>query len=269
MKKNIENIKDYWEKYSCGEELYLKDLTKESFDNYIKKRYRLEPYIIDFAEFSSSKDQNVLEIGVGIGADHLQFAKNDCSLHGIDLTERAIKLCRINMQLHNLDSNLSVGNSDSLQYENDYFDKVYSWGVIHHSPNTKKCVSEIYRVLRVGGTAKIMVYNYYSIVGFMLWVRFALFRLKLSMSLKEIYDEYLESPGTKAFTKRQAENLFSEFNQIQINSHLTHADLLLSDVGQRYKKDLFLKFAKFIWPRFLIKVFMKNYGLFLLIEAKK
>ncbi|WP_139094312.1 class I SAM-dependent methyltransferase, partial [Acinetobacter baumannii] len=53
---------------------------------------------------------------------------------------------------------LKVGNAESLPYPDGSFDLVYSWGVIHHSPDTEKCLSEISRVARKGAPVKVMVY---------------------------------------------------------------------------------------------------------------
>ena len=77
-----------------------------------------------------------------------------------------------------LSSKLNIGNAEILSFEDESFDFVYSWGVLHHSPNTRKCFDEIYRVLRPGGKAKIMIYHKYSCVGLMLWLRYGLFSLK-------------------------------------------------------------------------------------------
>ena len=49
---------------------------------------------------------------------------------------------------------------------------------------------------------------------------------------------------------------------------LTHGDLLSSDAGQRHQ-GLVLKIAKKLLPRFLIKTFFKNFGLYMLIKARK
>jgi SAM-dependent methyltransferase len=56
-----------------------------------------------------------------------------------------------------------VGNAEALPFPDASFDHVYSFGVIHHSPNTEAIVREIYRVLRPGGTFTVMVYNKTSI----------------------------------------------------------------------------------------------------------
>ena len=80
-----------------------------------------------------------------------------------------------------------------------------------------------------------MIYHKWSLVGFMLWIRYALLRLKPFMGLNTIYAEHLESPGTKAYSKNEALSLFSKFSDIKIKTILTHGDLLYGQAGQRHK----------------------------------
>lgn len=268
MKEKI-LVKNFWNKASCGEELYLQgDSDHEAFISQSKKRYELEPYIVDFAEFASTKNKKVLEIGVGLGADHQYFAEAGAQLYGIDLTERAIFNTNKRMKLFNLVSDLNIGDAENLTYQDNMFDIVYSWGVIHHSPNTPIAVNEIFRVLKPGAIAKVMIYHKYSFVGYMLWFRYGLLRLNPFLSLKEIYSNYLESPGTKAYTINEAKQLFKNFSKVEISTVLTHGDLLSSDAGQRHK-GLLLTFAKAIFPRLIIKFFFPGHGLFMLIKATK
>lgn len=62
-------VHDFWEQASCGEELYLSGITKQDYLEESEIRYRLEPYIVDFAAFESFAEKKVLEIGVGLGGD--------------------------------------------------------------------------------------------------------------------------------------------------------------------------------------------------------
>ena len=268
MKEKI-LVKNFWNKASCGEELYLQgDSDQEAFISHSRKRYELEPYIINFADFASTKYKKVLEIGVGLGADHQCFAEEGAQLYGLDLTERAIINTKKRMELFNLASELNIGDAENLIYDDNMFDVVYSWGVIHHSPNTPLAVNEIFRVLKPGSVAKIMIYHKYSFVGYMLWFRYGLLRCNPFLSLKEIYSNYLESPGTKAYTVNEAKKLFDNFSNVEISTVLTHGDLLSSDAGQRHK-GILLNVAKAIFPRFFIKVFFPGHGLFMLIKATK
>jgi ubiquinone/menaquinone biosynthesis C-methylase UbiE len=265
---NKKQVFDFWNKASCGEELYLKGSSQESYIDEARNRYELEPYIKDFANFNDCKGLRVLEVGVGLGADHQNFASNGADLFGIDLTDRAIQHTSHRLSLFGLSSRLNTGDAENLGYENNYFDIVYSWGVLHHSPDTEKAIAEVYRVLKPGGVAKIMIYNKWSIVGFMLWMRYGLLRLNPFLSMNKIYAEYLESPGTKAYTPKEANDLFSSFSKISISTELTHGDLLTSHAGQRHK-GLLLDIARIIWPRWFIRKFLTKAGLFMLIVAIK
>ena len=268
MINSKEDVSDFWNEASCGEDLLLESQDRRGYINQSKSRYQLEPFILDFTEFDNYRHKEVLEIGVGLGADHQKFAEAGAVLSGIDLTSRAIDHVRSRFELFNLHSNLSVGDAEALDFKDNIFDLVYSWGVIHHSPNTSKAISEIHRVLKPGGQAKVMIYNKWSIVGLMLWVRYALLALKPWKSLSSVYAEFLESPGTKAYSAKEAKALFAAFYSVEISTVLTHGDLLTSGAGQRHTSFL-LKLARKIWPRRLIKKVFKNNGLFLMISVRK
>jgi SAM-dependent methyltransferase len=262
------DVHDFWNQASCGEALYLDAPDRDGYRRQSAERYRLEPYIEPFAAFASAARSRVLEIGVGLGADHLKFAEAGADLTGIDLTKRAIEHVTRRLALFNLHSNLQTGDAERLQFADASFDVVYSWGVIHHSPDTQRAVAEIHRVLRPGGTARIMIYHKWSLVGYMLWVRYALLRLRPWLSLAKIYSRYLESPGTKAYTCEEARSMFGAFGKVDIRTVLTHGDLLESDAGQRHQGAL-LRLARRMWPRPLLRRMFKSHGLFMLIVAIK
>lgn len=269
MENNKQAVKEFWNEASCGENLYMKgNSRREQYDNQSKTRYELEPYIVPFADFSNQREKKVLEVGVGLGSDHQMFATHGAILHGIDLTERAIENTAERFRLFNLESNLQVADAENLPFPDNYFDMVYSWGVIHHSPNTQKAADEIYRVLKPNGEARIMIYYKWSMVGMMLWCRYALMRLRPFTSLEQIYSRYLESPGTKAYSRSAAKMLFAKFQNIGIDTPLTHGDLLTSQAGQRHE-GLLLSAARKIYPRFMIRKFFPNNGLYLLAKLQK
>lgn len=268
MNEDKQQVRDFWNEASCGENLYLSGQDRAAYEAHAQKRYELEPYILNFAEFEKTKALRVLEIGVGLGADHQRFAQSGADLHGIDLTERAIEHTKRRLTAFGLSSKLAVGDAERLDFPTDSFDRVYSWGVLHHSPATPKAIAEVWRVLKPGGIAKIMIYNKWSMVGLMLWARYALLRLRPFTSLKEIYSRYLESPGTKAYSFREGQRLFADFSHVEIHTVLTHGDLLESSAGQRHQGRM-LSVARKIWPRWFIRTFFPNAGLFMLIEAQK
>ncbi len=261
-------VHDFWNKASCGEELLLNDIDRAGYKSQANARYALEPYIFELAQFAGAAGKRVLEIGVGLGADHQQFASAGADLFGIDLTARAIEHTRRRLAAFSLNSTLSVGDAERLVFNENEFDVVYSWGVLHHSPDTPKTVSEVWRILKPGGTARVMIYHTWSLVGLMLWVRYALLGLRPWLSLAQIYSRYLESPGTKAYTVSEARQLFSAFSELTIRTVLTLGDLLASGAGQRHQGAL-LSLARKCWPRTLLKSVCPKMGLFMLIEARK
>jgi ubiquinone/menaquinone biosynthesis C-methylase UbiE len=271
MNNNVEKelVHDFWNAASCGEELYMVgEDTKIQFQNQMAERYRLEPYILDFADFDHAKGKKILEIGVGLGSDHQKFAENGADLYGCDLTERAVENTKKRLSIFGLSSKIQVDDAENLSYADNSFDEVYSWGVIHHSPKTTQCVNQIHRVLKSGGVAKVMIYYKYSMVGYMLWLRYAFLKFRPFTSLDEIYSKYLESPGTKAYSIEGAKALFKDFKDVKITTVLTHGDLLSSDAGQRHKGVL-LNIARTLYPRAFVKALFPTNGLFMLIEAKK
>lgn len=267
---NIEKqrVHDFWNQASCGEALYLRNQDGTGYSAEMEARYTLEPYILDFARFIAARGSRVLEIGVGLGADHQRFAEAGAELWGIDLTERAVEHTRRRLASLGLESHLAVGDAEALDFPAESFDRVYSWGVLHHSPDTPKAVSEVYRVLKHGGAASIMIYHKWSMVGLMLWLRYAFLGLRPWLTLARIYSLHLESPGTKAFSVAEARRLFSAFSKVRIRTVLTHGDLLESEAGQRHEGPV-LRIARWLWPRRIIRLFFPRAGLFMLIEATK
>lgn len=261
-------VRDFWDEAACGERLYLTDVNPEAFRSHAQSRYDLEPFIWPFARFDECRGQRVLEIGVGLGADHQCFAERGALLSGVDLTPRAIEMTRRRLDALGLTSDLRVGDAEQLDYPDATFDVVYSWGVIHHSPDTAQAVRKIFRVLKPGGVARVMIYHAPSLVGLMLWLRYGLAAGRPFTRMRDLYADHLESPGTKAFTTSQAHILFKAFSPVAITVQLTHADLLTSRAGQRHQGAL-LSAARWVWPRWFFRTFCPGMGLFMLIEAYK
>ena len=262
-------VRDFWNRSSCSEVYARGSDFAERMGLAERSRYALEPYIRRFADFASGKDCDVLEIGVGMGCDHVQWARsNPRRLCGIDLTPRAIELTHQHLALHGLESELEIGDAEDLPFEDESFGLVYSFGVLHHSPDTSRAIREVRRVLRPGGTARIMIYHRASLTGLMLWVRYALLAGHPLRSLDDIYAQHLESPGTKAYSVLEAHELFRDFSSVRIGVQLNHGDLLEGEAGQRHRGAL-LTLARKLWPRELIRRRLPRLGLYLMIEATR
>ena len=95
---------------------------------------------------------------------------------GVDLTEAAVEAVRERLALEGLEAELRVADAESLPFGDGEFDLVYSWGVIHHTPDTERALAEVRRVLRPGGEARIMLYSRRSWVALGVWLRYGVLR---------------------------------------------------------------------------------------------
>src|SRR5579863_867238 len=264
-----ESVRQFWNAQACGEVYAEGESPAEKLERQARERYILEPGIHQFAGFTGGAGRDVLEIGVDMGADHLEWAKSaPRSLTGIDLTERGIQLTQERLAYYGLHSDLRIADAENLPFAAESFDIVYSYGVLHHSPDTAQAIREVWRVLRPGGSARIMIYHSPSVVGYMLWLRYGLFAGKPLRSLRDIYARHLESPGTKAFSVSEARAMLSSFSSVDTRIVLGPGDLLEGAVGQRHRGVL-LGIAKALWPRWFIRSAMKKHGLGMLIAASK
>lgn len=255
-------VRDFWNSDPCGTR-YLDG--QEDFEAHARARYALEPYIFEFADFSAAQGKRVLEIGVGMGADYLQWLKAGAIATGVDLSSASIERARRRCQLSGYIPDLRVADAENLPFAENSFDLVYSYGVMHHSPETPRCLREARRVLRPGGAAKIMVYHHPSLTGAMLWLRYGALREK---SLRQSVYDHLESPGTKTYTRQEARGLMAGFRDIEIRLVFSPGDLLLHQPSSKFRSPLY-RIAWKIYPRWLMRRVARNWGLFLLITGTK
>ena len=161
-KSEKKDVHDYWNEESCGTGLTdKKKYSKDYFDEIEVTRYKLEPFIHSFAEFEKYNNKSVLEVGVGAGTDFINWVRNGAISCGIDLTNEAIENVKHRLSLENLKAtNLKVADAEKLPIDDNKFDLVYSWGVLHHSPFTENIIiEEIWRVLKPGGKFVVLLYH--------------------------------------------------------------------------------------------------------------
>jgi ubiquinone/menaquinone biosynthesis C-methylase UbiE len=257
-----DDVRRFWDADPCGSR-YLEQ--QQDFESHARARYALEPHIADFADFKSAGGLKVLEVGVGTGADYLEWLKAGAQATGLDLSPASIERARLRCQLAGYAPDLQVADAETLPFPPDSFDVVYSYGVMHHSPDTQRCVREAWRVLKPGGQAKIMVYHHPSVTGFLLWLRYGILRRK---SLRQSAYDHLESPGTKTYTREEAFSLMQGFRDVDARLVFSPGDLLLHQPSARFQSALY-RFVWKVYPRRLVKRIAGKWGLFLLVTATK
>lgn len=112
--------------------------------------------MLDLAvQMAKVKDgEHVLEIGCGTGLLSMKFLQAaNCTLHGIDLAEDMLKLCKKRMEDLNLTSRVTIkqGDISDLEFEDSTFDIVASTVTLHHLKDKQPTINKIYRILKPGG----------------------------------------------------------------------------------------------------------------------
>jgi ubiquinone/menaquinone biosynthesis C-methylase UbiE len=182
------------------------------------------PWMPETMEFAKHAGHDVLEIGGGLGTDLAQFASNGARVTDVDLAAGHLQLAEKNFALRGLVGRFVHHDAECLPFPDESFDLVYSNGVLHHTPNTSKVVSEIHRVLRRGGRAIVMLYaeqslHYWRKLVWELGVRDGLLD---RMSMGDIMSRAVERtsnearPLVKVYTKARARALFENFTAIEV-----------------------------------------------------
>ena len=112
--------------------------------------------------FNIQRKDRVLELGVGTGihAYHLlKSAPKDVSYYGIDLSESMLEQSKKRLSEFKNVKLLSM-EGENLKFKNNFFDKVFISGSLHHFEIPQKGISEMIRVLKKGGRFCIMEPNY-------------------------------------------------------------------------------------------------------------
>jgi ubiquinone/menaquinone biosynthesis C-methylase UbiE len=190
------------------------------------------PRLMEFEKFRGAR---LLEVGCGMGTDLLQFSRGGARCIGIDLTPRSIEITQHRFKLYGADGAFMISDGEHLPFAEESFDVVYSNGVLHHTPDTAGAVREVHRVLRSGGTAKIMLYHRNSLNY---WVEIVLRRGLLGAeflrgrSAEEIMSRVIEfsdheaRPLVKAYSRRETRALFAKFREVKVEvEQLLRAEL--------------------------------------------
>jgi SAM-dependent methyltransferase len=252
-----ERVRAFWQAHPCGTKFSDAEMgTREFFDRVEAHRYAKEWHIPEAADFSGARGLSVLEIGCGLGTDGAQFAKAGARYTGVDLTEAAIDLARRRFEISGLTGTFQVADAENLDFADASFDRVYSHGVLHHTPDTARAIGEIHRVLKPGGQAIIMLYHrgsYNYRIGIRVLRRAGAGLLRSERGIKIVHrltgepieslreharllagknggqsssDEFLSqstdgagNPLARVYSRREARELFKKFSRVELRAY--------------------------------------------------
>lgn len=157
----ISDVEAYWNRRPCNIRHSTKEVgSKEYFDEVEERKYFVEPHIPGFAEFPKWKGKRVLEVGCGLGTDATNFARAGADYNAIELSQVSMELAKKRFDVFGLKGNfvLTKGEELAQHFPANSFDLVYSFGVIHHTPDPVQIVRQMRKVIKPDGELRLMVY---------------------------------------------------------------------------------------------------------------
>lgn len=209
--ETLESVKDFWETHVNNE--YYTDEAQASdayFSEIEARRYRWHYHLRDLFRSLRGSRGPLLEVGSGIGVDSIQLARCGFDVTAVDLTDNAIRVARRFAQRRGVAIDFQLGNAEGLDFPNESFDAVYSFGVLHHTPHIEQAVAELRRVLRPGGAAYVMLYHRHSLVN--------LVHKVLRLPYESPRDRKDHCPVVYTFSRQEAKRLFGEFSKVSVQS---------------------------------------------------
>src|SRR5579862_686492 len=200
-----------------------------------------QPPFSGLIPFSELAGKDVLEIGCGTGVHTRLLAEAGATVSAVDLTTTAVEYTGRRLAHAGVPANVVEADAESLPFPDASFDYVWSWGVIHHSQDTDRVISEIARVLRPGGRLSFMVYHRTSLTY---WVNYVLYRGVLRGGLlrespTELANRWSDGVIARHYTRRRlAEALKPCFEDIetQVMGQIGEAIPLPSRLRQQVSK---------------------------------
>lgn len=231
--KGLKATQEFWDMHPCDGDFESEDLR-------LRYRYLKDFFIPSIIERHVPKGGIVLEIGCGQGADLLLLARNADWVTGVDLSEESVRRAQEFLSRKGVsNATAGVANAQDLPFEDTCFDAVYSFGVMHHAPDTQACIDEAFRVLKPNGTAVIMLYRLWSpqfLIG--KCVRLVTYPLrrplaalfshpmfKESSLVKKLFGtahaEMVGVPFFRAYSYRKLRIMFEKFKDIKVERYNT------------------------------------------------
>jgi len=218
MMNPIDRVKQYWNNRPCNIRHSSKEIgTKEFFDDIEKKKYFVESHIPRFADFKAWKGKKILEIGCGLGTDTLSFARAGAIVTAVDISEKSLELAKKRAEIFGLNIKFYQADVEHLWdvVPMEKYDLIYSFGVIHHTPDPVRALKVIRPYLRETSQLKIMVYHQFSWKVLWILIKYGWGAFwKLDRLIAEYSEAQTGCPVTYSYTKGSIKELLEDYRII-------------------------------------------------------
>lgn len=200
----IDEVRAYWTRHIHDLEITRHPVgSRGFFDDLDQYHFEKLHHLLRLVDFDGYRGRMVLEVGCGAGVDLARFARGGAEVTGVDLTDSAIQLARMNFEQQGLTGRFEVADGEHLPFPDNTFDLVYAHGVVQYTANPQRLVGECRRVLKPGGQAVFQVYNRIS------W-------LNALSKLMKVGLEHDDAPVLLKFSATEFRRLLSDFREVNI-----------------------------------------------------
>jgi 2-polyprenyl-3-methyl-5-hydroxy-6-metoxy-1,4-benzoquinol methylase len=270
--KSITDVQRYWDARPCNIRHSTKPVgSKEYFAEVEARKYLVEPHIPAFADFERWRGKRVLEVGCGIGTDSINFARAGANLTAVELSGESLRIAAERAEVMGVSDRIRFvqANAEELTsaLDDEPYDLVYSFGVIHHTPRPERALAEMRVLTAPDGTIKLMIYHRRSWKVF--WIvavqghgRF----WKTDEFVAEHSEAQTGCPVTFSYTRSEARELVESSSFRVQDLHVDHVfPYRIRDyVEYRYVKEPYFRWM----PESLFRAFERRFGWHLLVTAE-
>ena len=110
------------------------------------------------------KNRRILDCGCGTGEFSCWYAAQGNQVTAVDLSGPSLEHARAYAEEYDLSDQVDFVRMSvlDLDFPDDTFDLVYSYGVLHHTPDPVRGLENMIRVCKPGGIVVVSVYSSYS-----------------------------------------------------------------------------------------------------------
>lgn len=220
MTENLKKtVQDYWTRNVPGLDLISKEYTpgmKEFYTETDADRYKYDSYIPALIDSFAEKGKLILEVGCGMGTDSRSISRRGADVVSLDLSFDNVSFALKGMQLFGLKGRGVNADAEKLPFKDDSFDVVYSFGVLHHTPDTQKAIDEVLRVMKPGGKCVIMLYHK-GYAYYILWLLHGYKRIFGIYSQDKLTSQYDNTPLSRLYSKKEIRSVFRDFKALELS----------------------------------------------------
>jgi len=270
----MREIAAFWDRRPCNIRHSKERInSREYFEEVEKRKYFVEPHIVEFVNFPSWRGKRVLEIGCGIGTDTINFARNGALVTAVELSERSLDIARQRAKVFGLQDRIRFyfGNAEELRrfVPVETHDLIYSFGMIHHTPHPGRVIKEISFYVDQSSILKLMVYHRYSWKALWILLTYGSSQFWSRREKRGLISRYSEAqtgcPVTYLFSVQEIRQLLQRFGFRVLESKTDHIfPYQISDYRQyRYTKTWYFRWM----PPSLFRWLEQRFGWHLCVTA--